>query len=63
MFLAKRLLGSNGGFAKDSTPSAMHVVMDPLLTTREVANQAAEVLPGMRVRRLLFRRYLLICRS
>jgi SAM-dependent methyltransferase len=29
MFLAKRSLGSNGGFAKDSTRSAMPVVMDP----------------------------------
>ena len=60
MFLAKRLLGSNGGFAKDSTRSTMPVVMDPPLTTREVANQAAEVLPGVRVQRLLFCRYLLI---
>lgn len=60
MFLAKRLLGSNNGFAKDPTRSTMPVVMDPPLTTREVANQAAEVLPGARVRRLLFWRYLLI---
>ena len=61
MFLAKRSLGGNGGFAKDgSTRSAMPVVMDPQLTTREVASQAAAVLPGVRVRRLLFWRYLLI---
>ena len=61
MFLAKRSLGRNGGFAKDgSTRSAMPVVMDPPLTTREVASQAAAVLPGVRVRRLLFWRYLLI---
>jgi SAM-dependent methyltransferase len=60
MFLATRLLGSNGGFAKDSTRSTMPVVMEPPLTTREVADQAAEVLPGVRVRRLLFWRYLLI---
>jgi SAM-dependent methyltransferase len=61
MFLAKRSLGGNGGFAKDgSTRSAMPVVMDPPLTTREVASQAAAVLPGVRVRRLLFWRYLLI---
>jgi hypothetical protein len=50
----------NGGFAKDSTRSTMPVVMDPSLTTREVANQAAAVLPGVRVRRLLFWRYLLM---
>ena len=60
MFLAERLLGSSRGFAKDSTGSAMPVVMDPPLTTREVASQAAAVLPGVRVRRLLFWRYLLI---
>lgn len=60
MFLAKRLLGSNGGFAKNSTRSTMPVVMNPPLTTRGVASQAAEVLPGVRVRRLLFWRYLLI---
>lgn len=60
MFLAKRSLGRSGGFAKDgSTRSAMPVVMDPQLTTREVASQAAAVLPGVRVRRLLFWRYLL----
>ena len=60
MFLVKRSLGSSGGFAKDSARSAMPVVMDPPLTTREVASQAAAVLPGVRVRRLLFWRYLLI---
>jgi SAM-dependent methyltransferase len=60
MFLAKRSLGATGGFAKDSTRSTMPVVMDPPLTTRQVGNQAAEVLPGVRVRRLLFWRYLLI---
>jgi hypothetical protein len=60
MFLAKRSLGGNGGFAKDSTHSVMPVVMDPPLTTREVARQAAGLLPGVRVRRLLFWRYLLI---
>jgi len=59
MFLVKRLLGRSG-FAKDSARPAMPVVMDPPLTTREVASQAAAVLPGVRVRRLLFWRYLLI---
>ncbi|MGQ4619087.1 methyltransferase domain-containing protein [Nocardia sp. R7R-8] len=60
VFLSRRLLGSKGGFAKDSTGSIMPVVMDPPLTTREVAHQAAAVLPGVRVRRLLFWRYLLV---
>jgi SAM-dependent methyltransferase len=63
VFVATRALGSNGGFAKDSIHSAMPVVMDPPLTTREVASQAAAVLPGVRVRRLLFWRYLLIWRK
>jgi SAM-dependent methyltransferase len=60
LFLARRLLGNKNGFAKDSTRSTMPVVMDPPLTTREVAHQAAAVLPGVRVRRLLFWRYLLV---
>ena len=38
----------------------MPVVMDPPLTTREVASQAAAVLLDVQVRRLLFWRYLLI---
>jgi SAM-dependent methyltransferase len=62
-FLVARALGSKGGFAKDSTHSAMPVVMDPPLTTREVGDQAAAVLPGVRVRRLVFWRYLLIWRK
>lgn len=60
MFLAKRLLGSDSGFAKDPAHAIMPVVMDPPLTTREVARQATAVLPGVRVRRLIFWRYLLI---
>ena len=60
IYLAKRWLGSDGGFAKDSIRPAMPMVMDPPLTTREVARQAAAVLPGVHVRRLLYWRYLLI---
>jgi hypothetical protein len=63
VFLAKRLLGSNDAFARDPDHSSMPVVMDPPLTTREVANVAAALLPGARVRRLLFWRYLLIWRK
>ena len=63
VFLARRLLGRNGGFAKDPDRSPMPVVMDPPLTTREVADQAAALLPGVRVRRLLFWRYLLTWRK
>jgi SAM-dependent methyltransferase len=60
MFLARRLLGSDNGFAKDPERGSMPVVMDPPLTTRQVAELAAQVLPGARVRRLIFWRYLLV---
>jgi SAM-dependent methyltransferase len=60
VFLTQRLLGSSSWFAKDSGHWTMPMVMDPPLTTREAARQAAAVLPGVRVRRLLFWRYLLI---
>ena len=60
MFRTKRLLGKDSGLAKDTAHATMPVVMDPELTTRQVACQAAAILPGVRVRRLLFWRYLLL---
>lgn len=63
VFLARRLLGSGDGFAKDPARAAMPMVLDPPLTTRQAARQAAEVLPGARVRRLVFWRYLLTWRK
>lgn len=63
VFFAKRLLGSDSGFAKHPGHSSMPVDMDPPLTTREVADVAAALLPGVLVRRLLFWRYLLIWRK
>jgi SAM-dependent methyltransferase len=63
VFFVKRLPGRNGGFAKGPDHAAMPVVMDPPLTTREVADVAAALLPDVRVRRLLFWRYLLIWRK
>jgi SAM-dependent methyltransferase len=60
LFLPARRLGLANGFAKDPARDVMPMVMDPPLTTREVAVQAAAVLPGARVRRLLFWRYLLV---
>jgi SAM-dependent methyltransferase len=60
VFFAKRALGSDDGFAKDPDRSSMPVAMNPPLTTREVADLAAALLPGVLVRRLLFWRYLLI---
>lgn len=62
-FLASRSLGSKSAFAKDSGHTAMPVVMDPSLTTREMARQACAVLPGVRVRRLVFWRYFLLWRK
>ncbi len=59
-FRAERLLGTGTGFAKTPDQDVMPVVLDPPLTTREVAAQAATLLPGAHVRRLLFWRYLLI---
>lgn len=59
MFQARRLLGYQAAFAKDPGHEAMPVVMNPPLTTREVADQAVAILPGARVRRLLFWRYFL----
>jgi SAM-dependent methyltransferase len=63
VFFAKRALRSDDGFAKDPDRSSMPVAMNPPLTTREVADQAAALLPGVQVRRLLFWRYLLIWRK
>jgi SAM-dependent methyltransferase len=63
VFWARRWLGGDGGFAKDPDHGSMPVVMDPALTTREVADVAAALLPGVLVRRLLFWRYLLIWRK
>jgi SAM-dependent methyltransferase len=63
VFFAKRALGSDDGFAKDPDRSSMPVAMNPPLTTREVAELAGALLPGVLVRRLLFWRYLLIWRK
>ncbi|WP_062350441.1 class I SAM-dependent methyltransferase [Herbidospora yilanensis] len=59
VFLTRRLLNGGGGFAKDAAHAAMPMVLNPPLTTREVAREAAALLPGARVRRLVFWRYLL----
>jgi SAM-dependent methyltransferase len=63
LFRAARLAGGERGFAQDPAHAAMPVLMDPALTTREVAREAAAVLPGARVRRLVFWRYLLSWRK
>jgi SAM-dependent methyltransferase len=63
VFLARRALRREGGFPKDPDRFSMPVVMNPPLTTREVAAQAGAILPGAQVRRLVFWRYLLVWRK
>lgn len=59
-FLAYGLVRGHRPYAAEHhTHTGMPVVFDPPLTTRAVARQAAAILPGARVRRLLFWRYLL----
>ena len=58
-FATVRAIGHRDWFAKDSSHATMPVMTDPELTVREVADRAGAVLPGTRVRRLLFWRYLL----
>jgi SAM-dependent methyltransferase len=48
-----------GWYRPDPHHDVMPVVLDPPLTTRQVRQRAAAALPGARVRRLLFWRYLL----
>ncbi|WP_238847341.1 class I SAM-dependent methyltransferase [Nocardia arthritidis] len=52
----------NGGnwFAHEPTHSAMPVLLDPPLATRQVREYAAALLPGAQVRRLVFWRYFLL---
>lgn len=59
LFAARRMLGRKDGHQKESDQS-MPVEMNPPLTTREAAAQVAGLLPGARVRRLLYWRYLLL---
>ena len=56
---ARLALGRGDGYVKSPDPS-MPVEMNPPLTVREAAAQVTELLPGARVRRLLYWRYLLL---
>jgi SAM-dependent methyltransferase len=58
-FLLARSVGRGDWFAKDATHATMPVVLAPELTTRGVAGRSAAILAGVRVRRLIFWRYLL----
>jgi SAM-dependent methyltransferase len=57
-FAGARALTGDSWFAHEPTVGRMPM-LDPEVTTREVRRQAAAVLPGVRVRRLVFWRYLL----
>ncbi|MEU0500529.1 class I SAM-dependent methyltransferase [Nocardia sp. NPDC005998] len=50
-------------YAVEATHDVMPVVLDPPLTTRQVREQVATILPGARVRRLVFWRYSLVWRK
>lgn len=58
-FATLRATGRGSWYAHEPTHAAMPVVLDPPLTTRQVARRAGDLLPGARVRRLVFWRYLL----
>jgi 2-polyprenyl-3-methyl-5-hydroxy-6-metoxy-1,4-benzoquinol methylase len=57
---AARLLSGRPDLLRKPPADARMPVRDPELTMREVRRRAAAVLPGARVRRLLFWRYLLV---
>lgn len=59
-FAALRTSGRRGWYAMQPSHPIMPVVMNPSWTTRQVKEQAAELLPGAQVRRLIFWRYLLL---
>jgi ubiquinone/menaquinone biosynthesis C-methylase UbiE len=62
LFAALRATGSGGWYGPDPINEAVPKVFDPPLTTRRAREVAAAALPGARVRRLLFWRYLLLWR-
>lgn len=59
-FWILRRFGSGTWFERENSHGEMPVVLDPPLTTRQVRAQARVLLPGSRVRRLLYWRYLLV---
>lgn len=59
-FAGLRGAGHGGWYALPPGREAMPKVLDPPLTTRQVRQHAATVLPGSRVRRLIYWRYLLV---
>lgn len=63
VFAVLRKVGRGSWFAHEASHQAMPVVLDPPLTTRQVRQQAAAILPGVRVRRLVYWRYSLVWRK
>lgn len=61
-FAALRRTGRGDWYGPDPVNDAMPKVFDPPLTTRQARDIAEAALPGARVRRLLFWRYLLLWR-
>jgi hypothetical protein len=59
-FAVLRASGTGSWFERPVSSAAMPVVLDPPLTTRQVRVVAAAALPGARVRRLAYWRYLLV---
>ncbi len=59
-FATLRASGRRRWYAKEPSSLTMPVVLDPSLTTRQVRQQASALLPGSRVRRLVFWRYFLL---
>lgn len=60
VFALLRSRGRHRWFAVSASHAVMPVVLDPPLTTRQARKRAARILPGARVRRLVFWRYLLV---
>jgi SAM-dependent methyltransferase len=58
-FVAARRAGHGQWYQRESGDESMPIVLDPPLTTRSVRTTATTNLPGVRVRRLVFWRYLL----
>ena len=61
-FAGLRTAGFGSWYRLEPTNEAMPKVVDPPLTTRQAREVVAAILPGGRVRRLLFWRYLLLWR-
>jgi SAM-dependent methyltransferase len=60
LFAILRASGHGRWYAMERSHAVMPVVLDPSLTTRQVRQQATALLPGARVRRLIFWRYFLV---